>query len=143
MVKVSIVDEKDSGNSPYGSASSSQASSSSLSLSSVSSDSPQSESIVERIAALVDIVPPETRQNISSKLAATSSILKTSGKVIGNVVWIVTTTALLVGLPLILILEDEAKIVNEEKNMMAQQQGVQQVITRLLIKRAVLKFVCR
>ena len=47
--------------------------------------------------------------------------------VVGNLVWIVTTSALLVGLPLALSLEDEAKIVAQEKEMLAQQQGAQQV----------------
>lgn len=41
--------------------------------------------------------------------------------------WIVTTSALLVGLPLALSLEDEAKIVAQEQEMLAQQQGAQQV----------------
>jgi hypothetical protein len=42
-------------------------------------------------------------------------------------VWIVTTSALLVGLPLALSLEDESKIVAQEKEQYAQQYGAQQV----------------
>jgi len=124
MVKVSIVDEKETGNSPYASSSSSRTSSSE-SLSSVDSGQPESESLYERIVALVDIVPPQTRHTISSRLSKTTSLLTQGGKVVGNLVWIVTTSALLVGLPLALILEDEAKIVQEERNMQAQQQGQQ------------------
>lgn len=41
--------------------------------------------------------------------------------------WVVTTSALLVGLPLALALEDEAKVVQQEKEMLEQQQGAQQV----------------
>jgi len=44
---------------------------------------------------------------------------------VGNAVWIVTTSALLVALPLALVLEDEAKIVQQERELMAQQQGQQ------------------
>ncbi|KZS93202.1 hypothetical protein SISNIDRAFT_550186 [Sistotremastrum niveocremeum HHB9708] len=127
MVKVSIDDEKETGSSPYASTSSSRTSSS-VSLSSVDSDTPESESFYDRLVALVDIVPPQTRHTISSRLSKTTSFLHRSGKVVGNLVWIVTTSALLVGLPLALILEDEAKIVQEERNMLAQQQGVQQMI---------------
>jgi len=127
MVKVSIDDEKDTGTSPYASTSSSRTSSS-VSLSSVDSDLPESESFYDRIVALVDIVPPQTRHSISSRVSKTTNFLQRSGKVVGNLVWIVTTSALLVGLPLALILEDEAKIVQEERNMLAQQQGVQQMI---------------
>lgn len=128
MVKVEIIDEKEDGgnNSPYASSSSSRTSSSE-SLSSVSSELSADETLMDRIAALVDIVPPTTRHNISSRVAKTASVLKKTSKVVGNIVWIVTTSALLVALPLALSLEDEAKIVAQEKEMLEQQQGAQQV----------------
>ena len=123
MVKVEIVEEKEhDSRSPYSSAASSRTSSS-VSLASY----PDEETFYERIAALVDIVPPTTRHKISSRLSSTASFAKAGGKFVGNLVWIVTTSALLVGLPLALILEDEAKIVAQEKEMLAQQQGAQQV----------------
>ncbi|KAF5338892.1 hypothetical protein D9611_008766 [Ephemerocybe angulata] len=127
MVKVSIVEEKDehNGNSPYASSSSS-ASSSTDSLSSVESlDLNVDESIFDRVAALVDIVPPTTRHSISSKVSKTASVVKKTGKVFGNLVWIVTTSALLVVLPLALALEDDAKLAAQEREMMEQQQGAQ------------------
>lgn len=129
MVKVEIVEEKDqqsSGNSPYASTSSSRTSSS-ASLSSVASDLSADETFFDRVAALVDIVPPTTRHTISSRLSKAASIIKRGGKIAGNIVWIVTTSALLVGLPLALSLEDEAKVVAQEQEMLAQQQGAQQV----------------
>ncbi|KAH7921906.1 Tom22-domain-containing protein [Leucogyrophana mollusca] len=129
MVKVEIVEEKDhqdANNSPYASASSSRTSSS-VSLSSVSSELSADETLYDRISALVDIVPPTTRHRISTRVSKAASFVKQSGKVVGNIVWIVTTSALLVGLPLALSLEDEAKIVAQEREMMAQQQGAQQV----------------
>jgi import receptor subunit TOM22 len=123
MVKVEIVDEKES-NSPYASGSS-DASDSSESLSSVDSDISNEESIFDRLAALVDIVPPTTRHKISSGVASTGSFLKTAGKRVGNIVWIVTTSALLVGLPLAVSLEDEAKVVAQEREQQEQQAGQQ------------------
>lgn len=126
MVKVEIVEEKDAQNSPYASSDSSRTSSS-ASLSSVSSELSVEESVFDRIAALVDIVPPTTRHSISSRVSSTASFLKSGTKIIGNIVWVVTTSALLVALPLALSLEDEAKIVAQEKEMMEQQQGAQQV----------------
>ena len=39
----------------------------------------------------------------------------------------IATSALLVGLPLVLVLEDESRIVQQEKEMLAQQQGAQAV----------------
>ena len=123
MVKVEIVDEH---NSPYASSAPSRTSSSD-SLSSLASDASADESFYDRLSALVDIVPPTTRQSISSSLSKTTAFFKKTGRVVGNVVWIVTTSALLVGLPLALSLEDEAKIVQQEQEMLAQQQGAQQV----------------
>lgn len=126
MVKVSIVEEKDDSlNSPYASSSSS-ASASTDSLSSVESlDLNADESFFDRVAALVDIVPPTTRHSIASKVSKTASVVKTTGKVVGNLVWIVTTSALLVVLPLALALEDDAKLAAQEREMMEQQQGNQ------------------
>ncbi|KIJ64482.1 hypothetical protein HYDPIDRAFT_111807 [Hydnomerulius pinastri MD-312] len=131
MVKVEIVEEKDpqfSSNSPYASSSSSRTSSS-VSLSSISSELSADETFYDRLSALVDIVPPTTRHNISTKISKTTSFVKKTGKVVGNIVWIVTTSALLVGLPLALSLEDEAKIVAQEREMLAQQQGAQQMLS--------------
>ena len=124
MVKVEIVDEH---NSPYASSAPSRTNSSD-SLSSVASEaSVPDESFYDRLSALVDIVPPTTRQSIAGSISKTTTFIKKTGKVVGNVVWIVTTSALLVGLPLALSLEDEAKIVQQEQEMLAQQQGAQQV----------------
>jgi import receptor subunit TOM22 len=133
MVKVEIVEEKDQQavSSPYSSPASSRTSSS-ISLSSVDSDSPIDESLLDRIAALKDIVPPATRHSLTSKVSKTASFFKRSTKFAGNVIWVVTTSALLIGLPLALILEDEAKVVAQENEMLAQQQGAQQVRHSLL-----------
>lgn len=125
MVKVQIVDEKEETNSVYASSSSSRTNSTD-SLDSTISE-PEAETFLDRVAALVDIVPPTTRYSISSKISKTFSTAKSVGKLAGNVIWVVTTSALLVGLPLALSLEDEAKIVAQEKEMLAQQAGAQQV----------------
>lgn len=125
MVKVEIVDEKDEANSVYASSSSSHTGSTD-SLDSTISE-PEAETFFDRVAALVDIIPPTTRYSITSRASKTASAIKRAGKFTGNLVWIVTTSALLVGLPLALSLEDEAKIVQQEKEMLAQQQGAQQV----------------
>jgi import receptor subunit TOM22 len=123
MVKVEIVES----NSPYGSEAASSRNSSSTSISSVSSDLEPEESVLDRLAALVDIVPPTTRHAISQRVSKTASWIKWGGKRAGGFVWVVTTSALLVALPLALVLEDEAKIVAQEREFLEQQQGQQQV----------------
>lgn len=128
MVKVEEVLDADREKSPYASSSSSRTSSS-LSVSSIASseagDDLASESFVDRLSALIDIIPPTTRHSISTRVSKTAGFLKKGGKLAGNFVWVVTTSALLVGLPLALVLEDEAKIVQQEREIMAQQQGQQ------------------
>ncbi|KAG8951742.1 mitochondrial import receptor protein [Tulasnella sp. 424] len=126
MVKVEEIKDKDTtqAKSLY---SNSEASESSSSLSSVSTTSslgeePQ-ESFTERLSALVDIVPPKTRKSIADKVSATAGFFGKSGKVLGNIVWVVTTSALLIGLPLALSLEDEAKIVAQEREAEGQREG--------------------
>ncbi|KAH9933239.1 mitochondrial import translocase subunit Tom22 [Epithele typhae] len=105
MVKVEIVEEKEQDSrSPYSSHASSRTSSS-VSLSSVGSDLDGEESFYERIVALADIIPPTTRHSISSKIGKTAGAITTTGKLVGNL--------------------DEAKIVQQEKEMLAQQQGAQ------------------
>jgi len=131
MVKVEIVTEnEDSTNGVYSSRASSRTGSSE-SVNSANSEPAEevvNETFLERLAALKDIIPPSTRYTLASRAVRTASLLKTAGKAAGNLVWIVTTSALLVGLPLALSLEDEAKIVQQEKEMLAQQQGAQQMI---------------
>ena len=129
MVKVEIVTDDNENKSPYSSAASSRTGSSSSLASSAGDvdDTLDDETLFERIAALKDIISPRTRYTISSRASATGRGLKAVGKALGNVVWIVTTSALLVGLPLALSLEDEAKVMAQEKEMMMQQQGQQQV----------------
>jgi hypothetical protein len=50
--------------------------------------------------------------------------VKWGGLKVGNAAWIVTTSALLVGLPLMLSIEGEAGIVQQEKDYMGQVSGL-------------------
>ncbi|KAJ1032602.1 hypothetical protein NDA16_000625 [Ustilago loliicola] len=86
------------------------------------------ESIRERISALRDIIPPSTRRSIASTFNTTTSYAFTGSLLAGKLVWVVTTSALLVGLPFALAVEDESRIVAQEKEMMAQQQGAQHML---------------
>lgn len=87
----------------------------------------EDESLSDRIYALKDMLSPTTRKRIVSTWNATTSYGFWGGKLLGNAVWVVTTSALLVGLPLALAIENETMMVQQEKEMLAQQQGAQQV----------------
>lgn len=79
------------------------------------------ETLTERFFALKDILSPSTRSGISNTFFTTSSILKWSGNKIGQFGWIVMTSSLLVGLPLMLSIEGEAGLMAQEKEFNLQQ----------------------
>lgn len=84
------------------------------------------ETYSERIYALKDMIAPTTRDRLAAALAGTTSYLKRGANLAGNAAWILTTSALLVGLPLMLSIEGEAGIVQQEKeyNLSLAQQPV-------------------
>lgn len=82
---------------------------------------PSQETLRERLAALKDIVPPSTRASIQSAVATSFGWAKWTGQKAGTAAWIVTTSALVVGLPLMLSIEGEAAIVAQEKGYLGGQ----------------------
>jgi len=86
------------------------------------------ETLADRLYALKDMVSPTTRKKIANAWKSTSSWTVWGGKLAGNAVWVVTTSALLVGLPLALAIENESMMVQQEKEVLAQQQGAQQMM---------------
>ncbi|PWN40911.1 mitochondrial import translocase, subunit Tom22 [Ceraceosorus guamensis] len=81
------------------------------------------ETIWERLAALVDIIPSSTRTRISHTFRTTSAFAFTGAKIFGNIAWVVTTSALLVGLPYALAVEDEGRIIAQERELQSQGGG--------------------
>jgi len=101
-----------------------------ISVSSIEDDDDiANETYKDRLIALKDIVPPSTRLEAVRKWQQATSWVSTGSKWAGNAVWIITTSALLVGLPLALAVEDEARIVGQEKELQMQQSG-QQAVSR-------------
>lgn len=88
---------------------------------------PSAETLADRIAALKDIVPPETRTSLKQTAGVVREWSTWAANSTGNVLWWISTSALLVGLPLMLSIEEEAKITQQEREMQMQSQGQQQV----------------
>ncbi|PWN19767.1 mitochondrial import translocase, subunit Tom22 [Microstroma glucosiphilum] len=86
------------------------------------------ETLAQRIAALKDIVPPSTRRSLALRFQTASTYASFGGKVVGNLGWMVITTAILVGLPYTLASEGEAMIVQQEREYAQQQNGAQQML---------------
>ncbi|KDN36046.1 mitochondrial import translocase, subunit Tom22, partial [Tilletiaria anomala UBC 951] len=81
------------------------------------------ETLLERIYALRDIVPPSTRNSISSTVSTATNYAFAGGSIFGRLAWVITTSALLVGLPFALAVEDEARLTQQEREFQAQQSG--------------------
>lgn len=88
---------------------------------------PNSESYYDRVVALKEIVSPHTRSQLTQSLESAKSWALWTWASAGSVAWVVSTSALLVGLPLALAIEDETRIVQQEREMQMQSQGQQQV----------------
>lgn len=87
----------------------------------------EDETLADRFYALKDAISPSTREKLVKTWRTSTSWATWGGKLAGNAVWVITTSALLVGLPLALAIENETMMVQQEKEMLAQQQGAQQV----------------
>lgn len=83
---------------------------------------PSAETVLERFYALKDIVPPSTRASVSDTTDAIIGWVKWSVGLAGSAAWIITTSALLVGLPAMLSIEGEGALVAQEKEFLGQQQ---------------------
>jgi import receptor subunit TOM22 len=88
---------------------------------------PNAETVYDRLVALKDIVSPSTRTSLASSINTTKSWAQWGWFSAGTVAWWVSTSALLVGLPLALAIEDETRIVQQEREMQMHSQGQQQV----------------
>jgi import receptor subunit TOM22 len=83
---------------------------------------PDTETLYERILALQDIIPASARRSLSSKVNTTSSWLKSGLVLGGKTLWVVSTSALLLGVPWALAYSEEQMIVEQERaEIMAQR----------------------
>ncbi|KAG4439193.1 hypothetical protein IFR05_005346 [Cadophora sp. M221] len=81
------------------------------------------ESFADRLLALKDIVPPTTRSYISNKVETTTSWIKSGLLFSGKTLWVVSTSALLLGVPWALAFAEEQQMVEMEKEMRMREAG--------------------
>ncbi|ORY92026.1 mitochondrial outer membrane translocase complex, subunit Tom22 [Syncephalastrum racemosum] len=89
----------------------------------------EDESLLERIAALKDIIPLKHRNRLSSGFSSVTSWGKTGVTFVGKSAWVLTTSMLLLVLPLALEIEKEQALVAYEKEAMQQQSTAQVIIS--------------
>jgi import receptor subunit TOM22 len=92
-------------------------------VSDVGEDDALDESLLDRIAALKDIVPPAYRRHLSS---ATSTGYNWASKALslgGKTLWVVSTSALLLGVPWALAFGEEQQVMEMEREMQMQRNA--------------------
>jgi import receptor subunit TOM22 len=83
--------------------------------------------LYERIVALKDIIPASTRRSLSSKYETVSSWTKSGLLFGGKTLWVVSTSALLLGVPWALAYSEEQMIVEQERAEMMNQRAQNEV----------------
>ncbi|KAF2251254.1 mitochondrial import translocase, subunit Tom22 [Trematosphaeria pertusa] len=81
------------------------------------------ETLYERITALQDMIPASTRRSLASKYASASSWVKSGLLMGGKTLWVVSTSALLLGVPWALAYSEEQMIVEQERAEMMNQRA--------------------
>ncbi|KAF2432710.1 mitochondrial import translocase, subunit Tom22 [Tothia fuscella] len=91
--------------------------------SSLASDDLTHESLYERLTALQDILPPSQRKLLTRAVDTSSAWLKTGLTLSGKALWVVSTSALLLGVPWALAYAEEQQMVEMEREMKMQQSA--------------------
>lgn len=85
-------------------------------------DELKAESLWERLAALVDMVPPTTRASLAGLLSRARRSLADCGRQGGQAAWILVTGAIIVAVPVALEVEREHFVIQQEAAHQTQQQ---------------------
>lgn len=86
-------------------------------------DFDENETLLERIVALKDIVSPKQRQTVCSFFSSTTSVIRSVFAKGGSLTWAVTTSALLLGVPLSLSILAEQQLIEMEKTFDLQKDA--------------------
>jgi len=84
---------------------------------------PEEETLTDRLLALRDIIPHTTRSYISNKVDTTTSWVKSGLLFGGKTLWVVSTSALFLGVPWALAFAEEQQLVEMEKEMRMREMG--------------------
>lgn len=86
------------------------------------------ETLLDRIAALKDIIPPKARAHISNVSSSIFSATSTGISFGGKGIWVIATSVLLLGIPYALALGDEQQLMEEERQRGLMAEGAQGMI---------------
>lgn len=75
----------------------------------------ETESLLDRITALKDVIPPNARRQVTSTVSTVTSFAKSSVMFGGKTLWILSTSAFLLGVPWALAYAEEEQIMQMER----------------------------
>ncbi|KAI0879181.1 mitochondrial outer membrane translocase complex, subunit Tom22 [Hypoxylon argillaceum] len=84
---------------------------------------PRDESLGERLFALRDIVSPQTRGYITNTISAAGNAVMATLHFSGRTFWIISSSALLLGIPWALAWSEEQQMLEMEKEMKMREVG--------------------
>ncbi|KIX08612.1 uncharacterized protein Z518_03268 [Rhinocladiella mackenziei CBS 650.93] len=86
------------------------------------------ESLLDRLSALRDIIPPKTRARITSLSSSLYSATSTTVTYSGKGLWVLATSILLLGIPYALALGEEQQYIEEERQRSMMAEGAQGIV---------------
>ncbi|KAK0314450.1 mitochondrial import receptor subunit Tom22 [Friedmanniomyces endolithicus] len=86
-------------------------------------DSPLDETLLDRLAALKDIVPPTYRKQLSQAASTGYTWGSRAAGFGGSALWVLSTSALLLGVPWALAFSEEQQVQEMEREMRMQQNA--------------------
>ncbi|KAL3232465.1 Mitochondrial import receptor subunit TOM22 [Nakaseomyces bracarensis] len=86
-------------------------------------DFDQNETLMDRVKALKDIIPPQQRSRICNVFSASVSMIKSAFSKSSSLTWTITTSALLLGVPLSLSMLAEQQLIEMEKTFDLQKDA--------------------
>jgi hypothetical protein len=84
---------------------------------------PSNETLGERLYALRDIIPPQTRATIANTVGNTTDVVKSVLSFSGKTMWVIATSALILGVPWALAWAEEQSVMEMEKEMRMREMG--------------------
>ncbi|KAJ5204480.1 uncharacterized protein N7498_005359 [Penicillium cinerascens] len=86
------------------------------------------ESMYERISALKDMLPPSARRTITSSVSTLTSFTKASLSFSGRALWVISTSAFLIGVPWALAYAEEEQYIQLEREQ-GMIKGANEMLT--------------
>ncbi|KAJ5158421.1 Mitochondrial outer membrane translocase complex subunit Tom22 [Penicillium coprophilum] len=88
----------------------------------------EAESVYERIAALKDMIPPSARRTVSNTVSSITDLTKASFSFSGKALWIISTSAFLLGVPFALAYAEEEQYIQMEREQ-GMIKGANEMLT--------------